>query len=62
MAAKLKANPNWVTDLEESLQDFLEEKLREMKPELHAKWVAFKTDIPELHAQMKALDKYVQYD
>ena len=56
--AQLKANPEWVSDLNGSLYVFLEEKLLE-EPELHAKWIAFKQDIPELHAEMKALDKYV---
>ena len=56
--AQLKANPEWVSDLNDSLYAFLEERLLE-EPELHAKWIAFKQDIPELHAQMTALDKYV---
>ena len=56
--AQLKANPEWVSDLNDSLYAFLEERLLE-EPELHAKWIAFKQDIPQLHAEMTALDKYV---
>eukprot|EP01035_Chromulina_nebulosa_P024703 gene24703-32178_t len=53
--AQLKANPEWVSDLNDSLYAFLEERLLE-EPELHAKWIAFKQDIPQLHAEMTALD------